>query len=90
MNYLERDVERRLKDRVASIGGMIRKVSWQGINGAPDRVIFLPKGKIVWVELKAPGKRPGSRQEREHELMAEMGQRVVVLDTIEAVDGFQF
>lgn len=46
------------------------------------------KSLTVWVELKAPGKVPEPHQEREHERMRKMGQHVVVLDSIEAVDEF--
>ena len=41
----------------------------------------------IWVELKAPGQRPRPSQVREHERMRAMGQRVVVIDSIEGVEG---
>lgn len=47
----------------------------------------------LWVELKAPGKLatfPADaherKQDREHRRMREMGQRVVVIDSIEGVE----
>ena len=40
----------------------------------------------VWVELKAPGVKPEAYQLREHERMRRMGQRVVVIDSIEGVE----
>lgn len=40
----------------------------------------------VWPELKAPGVKPERHQLREHERMRAMGQRVVVLDSIEGVE----
>jgi hypothetical protein len=42
----------------------------------------------AWVELKRPGEVAEPHQAREHERMRKMGQRVVVLDSIEAVDKF--
>ena len=42
--------------------------------------------RSVWVELKAPGVKAESHQLREHERMCKMGQRVVVIDTIEGVE----
>lgn len=42
----------------------------------------------TWVELKRPGEVAEPHQAREHERMRKMGQRVVVLDSIEAVDKF--
>lgn len=40
----------------------------------------------VWPELKAPGVKPEPHQLREHERMRKMGQRVVVIDSIEGVE----
>ena len=40
----------------------------------------------IWVELKAPGVEPETHQLREHARMQAMGQRVVVIDSIEGVD----
>ena len=43
-------------------------------------------GMSVWVELKAPGVKPEAHQLREHARMQAMGQRVVVIDSIEGVE----
>lgn len=40
----------------------------------------------IWVELKAPGEKAKPHQVREHERMRRMGQRVVVVDSIEGVE----
>jgi len=40
----------------------------------------------IWVELKATGVKPETHQLREHERMRAMGQRVVVIDSIEGVE----
>jgi hypothetical protein len=42
----------------------------------------------IFVELKAPGKKPTPGQLREHARLRELGFRVEVLDSIEAVDNF--
>lgn len=42
--------------------------------------------QTIWVELKAPGKKPEPHQMREHERMRAMGQRVEVIDSIEGVE----
>ena len=49
-----------------------------------DYMVSLPK--TVWVELKATGVKPEAYQLREHERMRKMGQRVVVIDSLEGVD----
>lgn len=93
----ERDIEKHLVQRVKELGGEIRKVKWLGRRGAPDRVVMLPQvwahgfapnrlHCAIWVELKAPGEKPKSHQIREHERMRAMGQRVVVIDSIEGVE----
>ena len=40
----------------------------------------------IWVELKAPGLKAEPHQLREHKRMQAMGQRVVVVDSIEGVE----
>lgn len=98
----ERDIERELVRRVREAGGEVRKVQWIGRRGAPDRLVMLPArrlaggidcawctpfGRAVWVELKAPGVAPEAYQLREHARMRAMGQTVVVVDSIETLDG---
>lgn len=92
----ERDVEAHLVKRVKELGGAVRKVQWIGRVGAPDRLVMFPVtaqkfidgmyGTTLWVELKAPGQKPRPSQLREHRRMREMGQRVVVIDSIEQVE----
>jgi len=98
----ERDIERHLVKRVKELGGEVRKVKWIGRNGAPDRLVMvatrarfdLPLSNAlsvrpalsVWVELKATGVKPEPHQIREHIRMRSMGQRVVVIDSIEGVE----
>ena len=86
----ERDIERHLVKRVKELGGECRKVQWIGRRGAPDRLVMLPghevTGQSWWVELKAPGVKPEAHQLREHERMRRMGQRVVVIDSLQGVE----
>jgi hypothetical protein len=84
----ESAIEAYLVRKVDEAGGMTRKASWIGRRGAPDRVVFLPGGVVVWVELKAPGKKPDPHQAREHFRLAQMEQRVLVIDSKEQVDEF--
>jgi hypothetical protein len=97
----ERDIERHLVKRVKELGGEVRKVQWIGRRGAPDRLVMLPakpasnsldcawcnpKGRSIYVELKAPGEKPEPHQAREHARMRAMGQHVEVVDSIQRVD----
>jgi hypothetical protein len=79
-------IEKHLVRRVAEAGGETRKVRWVGRNGAPDRLVLLP-GRLIWVEVKAPGETPESHQLREHKRMRAMGQDVRVIDSIDQVEG---
>lgn len=83
----ERDIERHLVKLAKEKRLLCRKVKWIGHNGAPDRVLMGDKGALVWVEVKAPGKKPTALQLAEHERMRDKGQAVVVVDSIEAVEG---
>ncbi len=42
--------------------------------------------EAVWVELKAPGVKVEAHQQREHVKLWQMGQRVVVIDSLEGVE----
>lgn len=88
----ESTIEDYLVERVRVLGGEVRKVKWIGRNGAPDRLVMLPK-RTVWIELKAEGlaaffpHTPHERQQhREHERMRAMGQRVEVVDSYQGID----
>jgi Holliday junction resolvase len=53
---LERDVERALVKALRIKGIKHIKLSAISQRGMPDRLVFLPKGKAVFIELKAPGR----------------------------------
>lgn len=82
---LEKKVEKYLADKCKAHNLLCRKVGWIGINGCPDRIIMTP-AITVWVEVKAPDKKPRASQLREHERMRAAGQSVVVVDSYEAID----
>ena len=82
----ESDIEKYLVKRVKDVGGQIRKAQWVGHVGAPDRRVMLPNRMPIWIEVKAPGKKPESHQLREHNRMRKLGELVEVIDSYEAVD----
>lgn len=81
----ESDVEGYLIKQCKKAGYLIRKAQWVGHNHCPDRLI-MTAGLTVWVELKAPGKKPNGGQLREHARMRIAGQRVDVIDNLADVD----
>lgn len=84
----ESTIEQYLVDQVKAAGGEVRKVKWIGRRGAPDRRVMLPARGGWWVELKRPGLDAEDHQLREHARMHRMGERVLVIDSKEAVDLF--
>lgn len=84
----ERDIESALVVRVKALGGLCEKFTSPGKRSVPDRIVTMPGGRIVFVELKAPGKRPTALQVRDHARRRALGCEVIVIDTLEAVDAF--
>ena len=52
----ESRIERRLASAVKTQGGLCLKFISPGWDGAPDRLTLLPRGRMAFVELKAPGR----------------------------------
>ena len=57
-----------------------------GMAGVPDRIVFLPGGRIIFVELKRPGEKPTPLQNRIIEMLRELGADVRVVDSMEKAD----
>ncbi|MCM3589642.1 VRR-NUC domain-containing protein [Brevibacillus borstelensis] len=82
----ERDIEKYLRDQVRGVGGRAYKWTSPGNNGVPDRIVLLPGGRIAFVELKAPGKKPTALQINQQRYIAGLGMPVVVIDNKAGVD----
>jgi hypothetical protein len=54
MTPLEKDIEQTLVKMVRKRGGLCLKWVCPGWAGVPDRIVLLPGGKIIFVELKRP------------------------------------
>ncbi len=82
----EKAIEKYLVERVKAIGGLCLKYSNANMVGYPDRLVCLPKGKVVWVELKSRGKKPTKIQTiRQNELVS-LGHEVYTIDNRKAID----
>lgn len=84
----ENEVEKYLLTRIKTMGGRVIKLNSSSMRGLPDRMILLPKGRIYFVELKAPGKTPRPLQAAVIKSMIDMGFEVLVIDTKEKVGEF--
>lgn len=82
----EKAIEKYLFDRVKELGGVCLKYSNPNMAGYPDRVVLLPGGKTIWIELKSKGKKPNKLQEIRIASLKLLGHLVFVIDSRETVD----
>ena len=88
MNFLrEKQIEHSLVTAARKQGGLALKFVSQSFHGMPDRLVLLPGGKLAFVEVKAPGKKPRVLQVKRHEKLRELGFREFVLDALEDIPG---
>ena len=82
----ERDIAAYLVKRVTEMGGICRKVAWEGRSDAPDYLVMCG-GIHIFVETKAPGKKPRLSQLREFGAMSQHGGlAVIIVSDFSAVD----
>ena len=86
---LEKDIEAAFVGRVKSLGGTAEKFTSPNRRSVPDRLVTLPGGVIVFVELKAPGKMPTEAQARDHNRRRALGCRVIVIDNMRDAQNFE-
>ena len=76
----EKSIEQKLARATKGRGGICPKLVCPGFDGMPDRLVILPRGRMGFVEVKAPGERPRPRQAVRHRLLRRLGFKVNVLD----------
>lgn len=81
----EKAVERKLVEGVRELGGMAIKMLTDQFSGLPDRLVLLPGGRVLFVELKTTGQKPRKLQVSVHNALRAIGFRVEVVDTIEGI-----
>ena len=72
----EKDIERRLGERLKELGCLYYKFVSPSTPGVPDRIVILPGGKTIYVELKTEAGRLSSVQKRQIARMRERGADV--------------
>ena len=85
---IESTVEGYLGRQVRGLGGFCMKWVSPGSSGVPDRIVVLKGGRVIFVETKAPGKKPRALQRHLHAKLRSVGCDVRVIDTKEKVDLF--
>ena len=83
----EKQIEQKLVKAVKAEGGMCPKLVSPGTDGMPDRLVMLPKARIGFVEVKAPGKGPRPLQAKRHKQLRDLGFHVSVLDDPAQIPG---
>lgn len=84
----ESAVERKLVNGIRKLGGMALKFVSPGHAGVPDRLVLLPGGRIIFVELKTATGRLSALQLVTHINLVELGFPVRTLHGTEEVDRF--
>jgi len=74
----ESALESKLCREIRKIGGRALKLTTP--NHIPDRLVLLPGGGSVFVEMKAPGEKPRKGQLAMHDYLRRMGHEVLVID----------
>ena len=81
----EKTIERKLVEAVGKMGGMAPKLVSPGLDGMPDRLVLMPGGKMAFVELKAPGRKPIPVQRVRIRQLVAMGYGVYVVDSVDQI-----
>lgn len=84
----EREIEQVLVTEVRKIGGRAYKWISPGNDGVPDRILFFPDGRHVFVELKADKGRLTRLQQLQIKRLRELLQPVYVVRGISGVSQF--
>lgn len=69
----ESEIEARLVRGVKALGGVAYKFVSPGNVGVPDRLVVLPGGRVIFVELKAEGGRLSPMQRRQMTRLRQLG-----------------
>lgn len=86
---LESYYENKLRTGVQKLGHGIKCLKFEspGFTGVPDRMILLPGAKVIFVELKQPGKKERKRQLYVQGLLRKLGFEVYsTVNTVEQIE----
>ena len=83
----EKTIEQKFRMAVKAAGGLAVKFASPGFDGVPDRLALLPGGRMAFVEVKAPRKKPRPLQLARHRQLRQLGFKVYVLDDESQIGG---
>lgn len=81
----ESKIEHKLVKEIKKLGGLCWKFTSPGIVGVPDRLCLLHQGRILFVEVKAPGEKLRPIQIKRKKQLEQLGFKVFVLDSEEKI-----
>lgn len=84
----EASIEAYLRNKVKRCGGRCYKWVSPGNSGVPDRIVVLPEGVLVFVELKNEKGRLSELQKVQLARLESLGQRTEVINSKKGVDEF--
>ncbi|WP_290100554.1 hypothetical protein [uncultured Muribaculum sp.] len=82
----EKAIEKYLIEQAEANGLLCLKYSNPNMVGYPDRLLVLPGGSVVWVELKSNGRKPTKIQQIRIAGLRNRGHYVWVIDNRKSVD----
>lgn len=83
---LESFLEKKLVESIKKLGGQAFKFVSPGMAGVPDRIVLLPGGKLIFVELKKPGQKLRPLQLKRKKDLEVLGFQVEVVDSIPRIE----
>lgn len=87
MSTPEGRIQKYAKEQFEAIGGLVRKMAFEGRRAATDLLVILPGGIVWFVEVKKDeNTKPDPHQLREHERMRKRGANVFVVGSLKQVD----
>lgn len=85
---LEREIEAYLGREARAMGCLWYKFVSPGARGVPDRILILPDGQLIFVELKAESGELALLQMRQIERLRSWGQTVYVIRGMDRARAF--
>ena len=84
----ESDIEKKLVNEIRKMGGEAFKWTSPGNDGVPDRIVMLPGGRLIFVELKADRGSLSPIQKVQIRRIQKLGQDVEVVQGMDGLEEF--
>ena len=84
----ERDIEKKLVCEIRKMGGEAFKWTSPGNDGVPDRIVMLPGGRLIFVELKADRGQLSPIQKVQIRRIEKLGQEVCIVRGMDGLEEF--